>query len=207
VIVFNDGSIYCCFHSLFQNRFQKVADRWSKAKRDAGEFHHAHDFPKHFLPSDQLGDDGDLPHYENELSTQAQQGTHIHQTVSAPEASNQPIMEWTVESRNPHEPAPMLDHNLAAAAASYNFIPRPAVPSTVQPNSSVSNQTAADEYSQLAAPRRRSASKEHQVAAGASSQRRNSYDRVGERCIELMRGVGILPRSSPDERNQKSSKR
>jgi hypothetical protein len=54
LVIFNEGCIYCCFHSSFEPSFQKVADRWSQGMREAGNLAHGHNFPRNFVRSGKL---------------------------------------------------------------------------------------------------------------------------------------------------------
>lgn len=151
VVVFNEGPVYSCFHSDFLQKFHKVANEWSAGMREAGNLKHEHDLPNNYIPSDKLDEvQAQQLDDENDFAPQEQQAMTIHQIASAPEARDTPSSQWYQQPGHSPPVAHSTGH-IQYDNASLRFKTTPSgVPSTVQPHSSVSNQTPADEYSQAA---------------------------------------------------------
>jgi hypothetical protein len=86
-VVFNEGSIYCCFHSSFRQSFLQAADQWSEGMRMAGNLAHQHNFPRNYVPSDRLDDiELDRADEESDNSSRAQLSSRVRRVLSAPQA-------------------------------------------------------------------------------------------------------------------------
>ena len=219
-MVFNEGSIYCCFHSSFKQKFKQAADRWSEGKREAGDLRHEHSFPRDYIPSDKLGQGRSLQEDgTNDLSPQAQQALQIHQVVSAPEPSH---INWLEQI--PYAPH-RTGHEHLGISGQHFMSPSSAVPSTVRPNSSVSNQTYAVDSDGSASIKQKDRLRRAEDASHLHNQYQSPRNQPPERVLTDVNSHHIVerpstpdraekwvfrklwPRSSPDEKKNNNTRR